>query len=259
LFWLVALVMGWPLTQDREQGGVRLLLWVAVFFVSILVHELGHVFMGRYFGSHGSILLYGFGGLAIGSSDLPRRSQRIAVYFAGPLAGFLLVGMLALGLLAAAPNMVAPFFQNVLAIVGLAPRASLPELPVLTASVLQQALWINIFWGLLNLLPIWPLDGGQVARELCAAQWGLRGERAALSLSIALAGLIALHAAVLEYSGQVLIPFLHQVGGMFTAILFLLLAIECYQELQRVRAREPRWNDRWDDRTSWERDRDAWR
>src|SRR5207302_5403914 len=60
-----------------------LLIWIACTFVSILIHELGHVFMGRLFGSHGHIVLYSFGGLAIGSSALRSRWQRIAVYFAG--------------------------------------------------------------------------------------------------------------------------------------------------------------------------------
>src|SRR5438067_385273 len=115
-FWLVALVMGWPL-MHYDDGMQRLLLWVAVFFVSILIHELGHVCMGRFFGTNGSILLYGLGGLAIGSSNLPQRWQRIAVYFAGPLAGFLLVAMLLLGLLLINPNLVPLAGQNVLAVV----------------------------------------------------------------------------------------------------------------------------------------------
>ena len=27
-------------------------------------------------------------------------------------------------------------------------------------------LFVNIFWGLVNLLPVFPLDGGQISREL---------------------------------------------------------------------------------------------
>ena len=27
-------------------------------------------------------------------------------------------------------------------------------------------LWINIMWGLLNLLPVWPLDGGQITETV---------------------------------------------------------------------------------------------
>ncbi|MBR5162033.1 MAG: hypothetical protein IKW80_10430, partial [Thermoguttaceae bacterium] len=28
---------------------------------------------------------------------------------------------------------------------------------------------ICLFWGLLNLMPVYPLDGGQIAREICTA------------------------------------------------------------------------------------------
>src|SRR5262245_44712779 len=90
-FWLIACLLGADYLE--RLGPVYLLLWVACMFVSILVHELGHVVMGRAFGARGHIVLYSFGGLAIGSSDLPRRWQRVAVLFAGPFAGFLLFGM----------------------------------------------------------------------------------------------------------------------------------------------------------------------
>ena len=65
LFWLVACLLGGPWLEGRWGAGY-LLLWVACVFVSILVHELGHVLAGRAFGARGHILLYSFGGLAIG-------------------------------------------------------------------------------------------------------------------------------------------------------------------------------------------------
>src|SRR5205807_2354897 len=76
-----------------RSGIEYVLIWVACMFVSILVHELGHVIAGRLFGTNGHIVLYGFGGLAIGSSALTNRWKRIFVYFAGPLAGFILFGL----------------------------------------------------------------------------------------------------------------------------------------------------------------------
>jgi hypothetical protein len=47
-------------------------------FISILVHELSHVLMGQAFGAYGHIVLYGFGGLAVGSNQLNVRWQRVA-------------------------------------------------------------------------------------------------------------------------------------------------------------------------------------
>ena len=35
-----------------------------------------------------------------------------------------------------------------------------------TNSIIGDLLQVNILWGLMNLLPIYPLDGGQIAREL---------------------------------------------------------------------------------------------
>src|SRR4051794_25455134 len=78
-FWVGTVVLGLDLNQPALDILTHLLAWLAIVFVSILVHELGHVLMGRYFGSTGHVILTGLGGLAVGSSDLPLRRQRIAV------------------------------------------------------------------------------------------------------------------------------------------------------------------------------------
>ena len=61
-FWILSAVFGWGTLQA---GFGFLLLWILCFFISILVHELGHILMGMIFGRRGHIVLYGFGGLAI--------------------------------------------------------------------------------------------------------------------------------------------------------------------------------------------------
>src|SRR5262245_15290041 len=61
-FWFTAVLMG-----VNPRGGtppMELLLWVAVVFVSILVHELGHALAQRHYGGHPWITLHAFGGLA---------------------------------------------------------------------------------------------------------------------------------------------------------------------------------------------------
>ena len=57
---------------------------------------------------------------------------------------------------------------------------------MLTFDLLQ----VNIYWGILNLMPIYPLDGGQVARELFIAN-DHDGARKALQLSLATAVVLA--------------------------------------------------------------------
>ena len=55
-FWLVAVFLGVG-TGKNETDPVELLTWVAVVFVSILIHELGHAIMKRAYGGHPWITL----------------------------------------------------------------------------------------------------------------------------------------------------------------------------------------------------------
>src|SRR5882724_4686339 len=72
-FWLLAAILGWDLV-NLPDGFLFLFIWVICCFLSILLHEFGHVWMGRAFGAHDSyIVLYSFGGLAVGSNDLRQR------------------------------------------------------------------------------------------------------------------------------------------------------------------------------------------
>ena len=91
MFWLTAVFLGW---YNIGSGVEYLLLWVACMFFSILMHELGHVWMGWLFGSRGHILLQGLGGLAFGASSIHGRGRRILVYLAGPGIQLLIFGLL---------------------------------------------------------------------------------------------------------------------------------------------------------------------
>ena len=90
-FWLVSAIMGFSLLAHDFKP---FLIWMACIFFSILVHELGHVFMFRACGTDANVVLYAFGGLAIPQYGLHNRWQRIAVSLAGPLAGFLVIVLL---------------------------------------------------------------------------------------------------------------------------------------------------------------------
>ena len=54
---------------------MHLLSWISVMFVSILVHELGHSLVMRYFGQSSHIVLYMLGGLAIPDSSFTSFSR----------------------------------------------------------------------------------------------------------------------------------------------------------------------------------------
>ena len=78
-FWAAAVVLGWSecngwdsvfVSRNIDSPGAPLLLiiWSFAILISILVHELGHALAMRYFGMRSRVVLYHFGGLAIGSS-----------------------------------------------------------------------------------------------------------------------------------------------------------------------------------------------
>ena len=200
-FWLFTALLG---LGALRQGVAYLLLWIVCVFVSILLHELGHVVVGKVFGSHGRILLYSFGGLAIGSSNLAERWQRVAVYLAGPASQLLLVVTLAI-----------PYKVYTGVTEG--------EGGGFIGELFYFLFVINGFWALLNLLPVWPLDGGQVSRELFELANPAGGRRASLALSLACAAALALVGLVFS---------------VYTALLFGSLAF-CSWQLLQVSAGQP--------------------
>lgn len=133
LFWLVSALLGANL-EDLQ----LVLVWIGCVFVSIVVHEMGHALMARVFGAHPWVVLYSMGGLCCGSAER-HAWQRFFVLFWGPGAGFLFYGLIVAFL---------TFVQPEISGIGL-----------ITLALLK---YINLFWGLVNLLPIWPLDGGQM-------------------------------------------------------------------------------------------------
>jgi Zn-dependent protease len=153
---------------DRSFQWSILISWVVVAFISILLHELGHAVMFRHYGIRPSISIQGFGGLTSGSGELTP-GQHVLVSLAGPLAALVLIGLPAAWIWQAG---------SVTSDVG--------------KEVLYQVLWINIGWSVLNLLPILPLDGGNVAMSLLDLATKGRGRRPAEILSIVVAGSLAL-------------------------------------------------------------------
>jgi membrane-associated protease RseP (regulator of RpoE activity) len=81
-------------------------------------------------------------------------------------------------------------------------------------------LWVNVFWGLVNLVPVYPLDGGSVTRNVLIQADPIDGVRKSLWISVIAGGLVALAALI----------FLRSI---FMALLFGLLAFQSYQALQR--------------------------
>lgn len=94
LFFLVAVLLGWGLERDLP----ALAAWVAVVFVSVLWHELGHALALRAFGHRPRIELHGFGGATWAEDTAPTtRARRLVTSVADPAAGFALGGAVLAG------------------------------------------------------------------------------------------------------------------------------------------------------------------
>ncbi|MBX9681736.1 MAG: site-2 protease family protein [Gemmataceae bacterium] len=247
MFWLVSFFMG---SSAARLGFEFLLIWIGCVFVSVLVHEMGHVLAGNAFGSYGRIVLYGFGGLAIGSNRLAKRWQRVVVLLAGPGAGFILLAIVLTALWIRDSGEFEGYLDMLRASIGLTPGlAGFPRDNLYLIMIVNDLIFINLLWGILNLLPIWPLDGGQIAREGFVATAGERGVPQSLALSFGVAALLAVH-SLLAMNGRNFLPI--PIGGsMFSVIFFGMFAVQSWQEMQRVNA-ERRWmRDHWDQNERW--------
>jgi Zn-dependent protease len=249
MFWLLAALLG----SDYLKIGVQyLLIWVGCVFVSILIHELGHALTGMAFGAPGRIVLYAFGGMAMNSNALHVRWQRIVVCAAGPVAGFLFLGIVLAALWLRDPELCRGYFAMVAHELGLPLSMDddvafvMQELVVnhrIEFFLVNDLIFINVAWGLLNLLPIWPLDGGQISRDVCQAVSPSGGLKFSLGLSLLTAGLLCLN-CILAMNGKPFLPL--RIGGWYSAIFFGMFALQSFQLLQQVHAQE-QWTERhWD-------------
>ena len=185
LFWIVVLLLGLRGGQDNEPAYV--FIWVGACFVSILVHEMGHAVAARAHGWDPWITLYGFGGLASYQPTYHTSRSQILISLAGPAAGFLLAALVA-GAIALAQHRV--YVDPAVAMYMPVLWEPLFDTWQLNA-LIGDLFFINIFWGLVNLLPIYPLDGGQISRELFSLSNPRDGVRQSLWLSVLTAGGLA--------------------------------------------------------------------
>ncbi len=169
LYWVASAALGVLYYADPEMATMGwFACWMAAVLASVLFHELGHVLAGRLFGLRGQVVLSWLGGLTTGIDELPRRRQRILVLLGGPLAGALVVAGV-WGFTFLPPP----------------PAAWGPDAAFVIAVAAKWLLVVNVFWTTVNLLPLWPLDGGRVACEIGEALFGPRGVKAALVVCLA--------------------------------------------------------------------------
>jgi stage IV sporulation protein FB len=194
-FWLAGLILG-----PYNRGGLQIVIWIAAFFLGIFCHELGHALVMRAQGHFSWITLYGFGGLAScdrpSGGRYPESWRQIAISAAGPGAGFVLAAI-AMAVVIASHHVIVvewglPYGIDVYTrdVVGSAN----------VSNFINHLLFVTIVYGILNLLPILPLDGGQIAREALTMILGVEGVRHSMILSMLAAAALALYGAVTLHS-----------------------------------------------------------
>ena len=131
--------IGGGLHASNSSDILLVLVFVFAGFLSIMIHELGHALTIQRYGLPAAITLQAFGGYAsfpVGKLD---RKQSFVVTAAGPALQFVF---------------------GVLLII-LAPNLSIPE-GSLFLPFLRDLIWVSIAWSILNCLPVYPMDGGQM-------------------------------------------------------------------------------------------------
>jgi len=173
LFWVMCFFMGGGLNSLNSQAGlIEVAVWTVVVLTSVLVHELGHALTGRKLsGGAVWIKLVAFGGVAYQQGGRFSKKDRALMIAAGPGAGFLLLAISAAACFVLIEPIVALDILKKGTIGLIIPNlgystefisfVSDPE-NKMKELIFYYFFKVNFFWGLLNLLPVSPLDGGQL-------------------------------------------------------------------------------------------------
>jgi Zn-dependent protease/CBS domain-containing protein len=154
-WFLIAVLITWLLAVNyypvEFKGGTSAEYWLmgaitaALFFISILVHELAHSWVAiRYKIPVSRITLFIFGGVSQIAGEPPSASAEFLIAVVGPLTSLILAGL---------------FFFSEQFLVNIPP----------VLAVAKYLALINGMLGLFNLIPGFPLDGGRVFRAIV---WG---------------------------------------------------------------------------------------
>lgn len=183
---LFSLPFGWFLFKPVDlRDFVEAAMWVAGVSLFILLHELGHAFAARAVGVPvRSVVLWLLGGLTNMAYKPEKPAHRFFIYSAGPLMNMLLAF-----LCVAAYVVVLMFFP-------IASQDITAFLWLQTLSTLFFSLAIvNLVLIVFNLLPVYPLDGGNILHAAMEWMFGkTNADRITLFLGIPVLALLIVFA-----------------------------------------------------------------
>ena len=179
-----------------------------LFFVSILLHELGHAVVALRHGLRTrSITLFIFGGVAQLEKDPKDGRAELWMAAAGPLVSLALAGL---------------FYAF----------ASLPFVGASAAAVAKYLALINLILALFNLVPAFPMDGGRLLR---GALWGPLGKARATRIA---SGAGTLFAFFLIFAGVFSLLRGDSLGGLWYILIGWFIKDASSASYQQVRLDE---------------------
>jgi Zn-dependent protease len=133
------------LNYDESKGIEYALIWIPILFLSVLIHEMAHAAAIKLLGFGSShIVLGGMGGYTMAEHRHDARPwQGVVISVAGPASSFVLM-------------VIADRLWRYTEI-GHTDKMLLVFLPLFALA--------NLWWGLFNLIPVPPLDGGHATRD----------------------------------------------------------------------------------------------
>lgn len=186
---------------NPKQGIQYALLWIPVLFISVLFHELAHAGAIALFGYGSSqIVLGGMGGVTINRRKA-RAWHDMLISLAGPLASFALAFLITM-------------------ILRTVPFATRDPMMVALLPILRAA---NFYWGIFNLIPVPPLDGGHVVRNFLRT---VLSEKTAFVISVWIAMIVGGAVAVLAL----------RTGWFFLALFMAWFVFNNYQQWRLYRS-----------------------
>ncbi|MGA8165431.1 MAG: site-2 protease family protein [Waddliaceae bacterium] len=203
-FWLLAFLIGWIATFSI----VQTLVWAVVIFFSVLIHEFGHALTAVSFGQQAEIELFGLGGITRRGGRALKKWQEFLIVMNGPLAG------LALYFVA---------FQL--------RRLMGDQTQNLFVLAIDITIFVNLFWTLVNLLPIQPLDGGQLLNIVLEGILGFRGVKIALFISVVFSAIFSI--------------VFFALGAFLIGALFFLFTFESYRQWKSALSITLQDQDKW--------------
>jgi Zn-dependent protease/ribosomal protein L37AE/L43A len=188
----------------------NILEYLALFLI-VTMHEFGHALACRQVGGRANqIVLWPLGGVAYVDPP-PRPGATLWSIAAGPLVNVALVPvLLILGIVSASMGWAKA-----------APNA---------AALLGMVWWINLFLLRFNMLPIYPLDGGQILRSLL---WLVLGRARSLMVAVILG---FLSVAFIGFALWIHPAWLGNLSPTWLAILAVFMLMNCWGGLQHARA-----------------------